>query len=317
VKLVECIWVKEPQGDYDVIDNKHDKGYKYLLSAKKIFIELLRTFVKQGWVEKIDESKVARVDKSFILQDFKDKEADLVYWVKLNDQDVIFYILMEMQSTVDFQMPFRLLLYMVEIWRGILKDTSGGYEKTKGFKFNNISNGSDLKIYLPEREFNSIKIDTVSSNISSKSLNTEILTLITISGDIALSGEFPEIYLKTVSGNLQAEELDVQRITLETTSGEISLTGSLTELDINTISGDAKIYSSSMIKNIKSNAVSGNVTIAIPDNDGFTVDFSKVSGKLKSGFALTTNGNTHIYKNGKTKFSANSVSGNFEIIKNQ
>jgi lia operon protein LiaG len=186
-----------------------------------------------------------------------------------------------------------------------------------GFKFNNISNGSDLKIYLPEREFNSIKIDTVSSNISSKSLNTEILTLITISGDIALSGEFPEIYLKTVSGNLQAEELDVQRITLETTSGEISLTGSLTELDINTISGDAKIYSSSMIKNIKSNAVSGNVTIAIPDNDGFTVDFSKVSGKLKSGFALTTNGNTHIYKNGKTKFSANSVSGNFEIIKNQ
>jgi hypothetical protein len=131
---MECIWVKESQGDYDVIDNKHDKGYKYLLSAKKIFIELLRTFVKQGWVEKIDEGKVARVDKSFILQDFKGKEADLVYWVKLNDQDVIFYILMEMQSTVDFQMPFRLLLYMVEIWRGILKDTSEGYEKTKEFR---------------------------------------------------------------------------------------------------------------------------------------------------------------------------------------
>jgi predicted transposase/invertase (TIGR01784 family) len=31
-------------------------------------------------------------------------------------------------------MPFRLLLYMVEIWRGVLKDTSGGYERTKEFR---------------------------------------------------------------------------------------------------------------------------------------------------------------------------------------
>jgi hypothetical protein len=41
---------------------------------------------------------------------------------------------MELQSTVDFHMPFRLLLYMVEIWRGILKDTKPGDEKTKKFK---------------------------------------------------------------------------------------------------------------------------------------------------------------------------------------
>ncbi|MCK9482701.1 MAG: Rpn family recombination-promoting nuclease/putative transposase, partial [Bacteroidia bacterium] len=66
--------------------------------------------MKQGWVEKIEESNITRVDKSFILQDFKDKEADLVYWVKLSEQDVIFYVLMEMQSTVDFQMPYRLLV---------------------------------------------------------------------------------------------------------------------------------------------------------------------------------------------------------------
>jgi len=91
----------------------------------------LKSFVKQGWVEELDEEKITRVDKSFILQDFKDKEADLVYWVKLSDQDVIFYVLMELQSTVDFQMPYRLLVYMVEIWREFIKDVPDGQEKVK------------------------------------------------------------------------------------------------------------------------------------------------------------------------------------------
>jgi glycerol-3-phosphate dehydrogenase len=35
---------------------------------------------------------------------------------RTKDQDVIFCILMELQSTVDFLMPYRLLLYQVEIW---------------------------------------------------------------------------------------------------------------------------------------------------------------------------------------------------------
>ena len=108
-------WICEPGQEYDILNNKHDKGYKYLLSVKRVFLQLLRSFVRQGWVDKIDESDIIRVDKSFILQDFKDKEADLVYRVKMDGQEVVFYILMELQSTVDFQMPYRLLLYMVEI----------------------------------------------------------------------------------------------------------------------------------------------------------------------------------------------------------
>jgi predicted transposase YdaD len=135
---MDHIWLRESEEKYNVPDNKHDKGYKYLLSVKKVFLELLRCFVKQGWTDKIDESNLVKVDKSFILQDFKDKEADLVYWVKLNDQDVIFYLLLEIQSTVDFQMPYRLLVYMVEIWREILKDLADGQEKLKEFRLPSI-----------------------------------------------------------------------------------------------------------------------------------------------------------------------------------
>ncbi|PTQ55691.1 MAG: putative transposase [Candidatus Carbobacillus altaicus] len=93
----------------------HDKGYKFLLSSKQAFLDLLRSFVPQDWVRQIDEAHLFRPDKSYILQDFKDKEADLVYLFKRAEEDdqpeVIFYILMELQSTVDYQMPYRLLLY--------------------------------------------------------------------------------------------------------------------------------------------------------------------------------------------------------------
>ena len=120
--------------DNDNIDNKHDKGFKYLLSAKKVFIELIRSFIDKGWVELIDEANVVKVDKSFIANDFKDKEADLIYRVKFCEQEVIFYLLVEMQSTVDFQMPYRLLLYMVELWRTVLKDSQLCQARKKDFK---------------------------------------------------------------------------------------------------------------------------------------------------------------------------------------
>lgn len=34
--------------DEQNIHHPHDKGYKFLLSSKKVFIELLKSFVNQG-----------------------------------------------------------------------------------------------------------------------------------------------------------------------------------------------------------------------------------------------------------------------------
>lgn len=127
-------FLNEQSNEYNTINNKHDTGYKYLFSSKKAFIQLLKSFVKQEWVESIDEASVIRIDKSFILQDFSGKEADLIYKINLKDKEIIFYLLLEFQSTVDFQMPFRLLLYMVEIWRSIILNESTDNTKGKDYK---------------------------------------------------------------------------------------------------------------------------------------------------------------------------------------
>ncbi|MDO9592461.1 MAG: Rpn family recombination-promoting nuclease/putative transposase [Erysipelotrichaceae bacterium] len=120
--------------DREQIHMPHDTGYKYLLSSKKAFIQLIRSFIKTGWAEQVDETNLVRIDKSFILQDFQNKEADLIYRAKLKEKDVIFYVLMELQSTVDFLIPYRLLLYMTEIWRDIFKNISQKEAERKGFR---------------------------------------------------------------------------------------------------------------------------------------------------------------------------------------
>lgn len=115
------------------IHNPHDKGYKYILSIKRLFVQLLRSFVDQGWAKKIEPEDVEILDKSFMLPDFKNKEADLVYKVNIDGNNVYFYLL-ELQSSVDYQMPYRLLLYMVEIWRTVLKDTCKKEVRKKDFR---------------------------------------------------------------------------------------------------------------------------------------------------------------------------------------
>ncbi|WPZ19212.1 Rpn family recombination-promoting nuclease/putative transposase [Geobacillus subterraneus] len=116
------------------LNNEHDVGYKYLFSNKKVFLQLLNTFVKKEWIKKLDEQHLQKIEKSFILHDFIEKEADIIYEMKTEEQDVYFYILLELQSSVDYSMPFRLLQYMYELWRDIIKNTDQREFKSKKFK---------------------------------------------------------------------------------------------------------------------------------------------------------------------------------------
>ncbi len=68
----------------------HDKRHKELFSNKKSFLSLLRDCVKEPWVNDIDEGSITKTNDSFILQDFSEKEADIVYEAKINGSTVVF-----------------------------------------------------------------------------------------------------------------------------------------------------------------------------------------------------------------------------------
>lgn len=116
------------------VHHEHDVGYKYIFSHKDTFLELLRSFVKKDWVNLIKSEDLILIDKSYILEDFSEEESDIVYKVNLDGNDIIFYVLLEFQSRVDYRMPMRLLFYMVEVWREILKNISKREQRRKDFK---------------------------------------------------------------------------------------------------------------------------------------------------------------------------------------
>ena len=72
------------------VNNESDVGYK--------------SFLEEKWVKLLDKEDLELVNKSFILTEYKGKESDLIYKVKLKEKEIYFYILLELQSAVDFTM---------------------------------------------------------------------------------------------------------------------------------------------------------------------------------------------------------------------
>ena len=100
----------------DEIHNVHDKGYKYLFSVKKNFIDFVKTFMKVQLNVELTEENITLMDKEFITKEFSKQESDVIYEVK-SDNKIVYFVLIELQRKLDRKMAYRILNYMVEIWR--------------------------------------------------------------------------------------------------------------------------------------------------------------------------------------------------------
>jgi predicted transposase/invertase (TIGR01784 family) len=113
---------------------KYDKGYRRMLSDKRNFLDFVKNHIAAPWVEQLDADCLEHIDANFVAKDFKDKESDIVYKAKIKGNSVIFYILLEMQSSPDFTMPFRLLVYMTELMRRLFAEADENTRERKDFK---------------------------------------------------------------------------------------------------------------------------------------------------------------------------------------
>ena len=132
----------------DTITQKHDKGYKSIFSKKQNFLHFLKKYIKADWVNNIDKNDLTLIDKSFIAADFKQKESDVIYKMKFQGSEIIFYVLLELQSSVDFTMPFRLLTYITALLKREFNNTSANQRETKDYRLPSVVpivlyNGSD------------------------------------------------------------------------------------------------------------------------------------------------------------------------------
>ena len=102
-----------------IIHEFPDRAIRWLLETPDNVQGLLLSAVAD-LAKHIDYTRLQRLDRTFISDNFRKREADLVFIAPFLDEqktrEVIIYILIENQSTVDPTMPFRILSYMLRIW---------------------------------------------------------------------------------------------------------------------------------------------------------------------------------------------------------
>ena len=106
-----------------------------------------------------------------------------------------------------------------------------------------------------------------------------------------------------------------------TASGEIEVEGGARELRCNTASGDVEVQVDQVPEKLEMSSKSGDCEIAMPDGEGFTLQFSTVSGELDSDFQLVgpigkRSGEAIYLDGGGRTFRISSVSGDIGLRQN-
>ncbi len=99
----------------------HDHSYKLLFSHPRMVEDLLRGFVHEEWVERIDFSTLERVSGSYVSTDLREREDDIVWRVRLRGEWIYVYLLLEFQSRPDPFMALRMLVYVGLLYQELVK----------------------------------------------------------------------------------------------------------------------------------------------------------------------------------------------------
>ncbi len=106
----------------------HDHSYKYLFSHARMVEDLLKGFVKEQWVEELDFSSLEKVNGSYISDDLREREDDIVWRVRWGTDWLYVYILLEFQSTVDHWMAVRIMTYVGLLYQDLIQSQNLRYE---------------------------------------------------------------------------------------------------------------------------------------------------------------------------------------------
>ncbi len=117
------------------IEHFPDKSARWLLQDKENVQGLLE-IVAIELVDLIDFNQLSQLNRSFIADNLREQESDILFSVPFKREsgidELIIYVLIEHQSTVDVAMGFRVLFYMTQIWDAQRREwTSNNIPKSK------------------------------------------------------------------------------------------------------------------------------------------------------------------------------------------
>lgn len=100
------------------VHHYHDKIFKEILDNKSEFINFMKQYTTYHLMD-MKEENIEKYNRKFVTSSFKIKEADIIY--KIKERNV--FVMIEHQSTIDYQMPERILEYCIELIRSVRKQS--------------------------------------------------------------------------------------------------------------------------------------------------------------------------------------------------
>jgi lia operon protein LiaG len=186
------------------------------------------------------------------------------------------------------------------------------------FSFFGLGNApTKIEIYLPEKEYNEIKVKTTSGDTNLDRIKAKEIELKATSGDITAEELIVtnKLQINMTSGNLDFNYIESKDLKVEITSGDLEINGKAENVDIELTSGNIEVNLDEAPQSIKMNQTSGSVDIAIPENDGFSYSYKLTSGKFTSDFNININGKNGNgnYKNGGPDYEFKATSGKINL----
>ncbi len=100
---------------------QHDETLKNLFSHPEMVSDLLRGFVREEWVRRLDFSTLEKVNTRFVTDQADSREGDITWKVRWGDTWLFILILIEFQSQPDRWMSLRMLAYVSLLYQDLIK----------------------------------------------------------------------------------------------------------------------------------------------------------------------------------------------------
>lgn len=157
----------------------------------------------------------------------------------------------------------------------------------------------ELTVVLPEKmKLEKITVDTTSADVNCKDIIADTAEFSSTSGDIEVTGaQMKNFDAQSTSGKIKAGKISAKTIMTESTSGKVSIECTKTP------------------ENMDVESTSGDVTVKLPENAGFTADIDTSSGKFESDIPVKMNKNSYIAGDGSAQFKIETTSGDVKITK--
>ena len=153
-----------------------------------------------------------------------------------------------------------------------------------------------LEITVPEGvKLGDVRIDVSSGDVEARGFETENMNVSLSSGDLDLDCVAKKYNIKASSGRVNLTQRgECDDLSIQTSSGEITLNAeSFAKADIEASSGDVTIY--------------------LPEDYGFTADVDMSSGKLYYEHALAKDGDRYICGDGSSQLKLETSSGDINL----